>query len=234
VNAHAATITVRDTFSDVRCVLQVMMKGEVVLPPSFVQVPAPRSRAAPRADIVGTRRWAWRARRPRDSSCLLPAPALLCTLPRTPRSIPGVLRLLPEWDGAGSVLREQLVRAGAVWCGQCKRRAQWTWRRRGSRTKRRSPLASRTCESLIFSSRAPSRVATPCAIVKLQTVGVENLNAENVLVTVLAGRPRDYDPLLGGFTGPRHYRYYFLHPQRHDCFDGTEGPERGFTCWRPE
>jgi hypothetical protein len=34
-------------------------------------------------------------------------------------------------------------------------------------------------------------------VVGLQIVGVEYLNAENVLVTVLAGRPRDYDPLVG-------------------------------------
>jgi hypothetical protein len=55
-----------------------------------------------------------------------------------------------------------------------------------------------------------------------------------VLVTVLAGRPRDYNPLVGDLTGPRHYRYYFLHPQRHDCVDEKEGAGRAFTCWRAE
>ena len=71
-------------------------------------------------------------------------------------------------------------------------------------------------------------------IVGLRIVAVEYLNAENILVTVLAGRPRDYDPLLGDLRGPRHYRYYFLHPQRHDCHEPSEHAARGFTCWRAE
>jgi hypothetical protein len=41
-------------------------------------------------------------------------------------------------------------------------------------------------------------------IVGLRVEAVEYLNTENVLVTVLAGRPRDYDPLLGDLRGPRH------------------------------
>ena len=72
-------------------------------------------------------------------------------------------------------------------------------------------------------------------VVGLKIVGVEYVNAENVLLTVLAARPEDYDPYTGAVTGPRTYRYYFLHPSRHDCVDGSSqaaGPI--FSCWRSQ
>jgi hypothetical protein len=98
-----------------------------------------------------------------------------------------------------------------------------------------SEVASRVSYMRIPDFFEPGGNEEACdVIVGLRIVSVEYLNAENVLVTVLAGRPSDYDPLLGDLVGPRHYRYYFLHPQRHDCFEPTESGERGFTCWRDE
>jgi hypothetical protein len=62
-----------------------------------------------------------------------------------------------------------------------------------------------------FTERACDRV------VGLQIVVVEYLNEQNVLVTVLAARPRDYNPLTGKVDGAHAHRYYYLHPGQHDC-----------------
>jgi hypothetical protein len=75
------------------------------------------------------------------------------------------------------------------------------------------------------------------AVVGLKIVGVEYINAENVLVTVLAARPRDYNPHTGAVAGPRMYRHYFLHPSQHNCFDNDNILESSmgiFSCWRSQ
>ena len=74
-------------------------------------------------------------------------------------------------------------------------------------------------------------------VVGLKVVGVEYLNAQNILVTVLAARPFDYDPETDTVAGPRSYRYYFLNPSRHDCHDVNDeeavaGDQNVFSCWR--
>ena len=64
------------------------------------------------------------------------------------------------------------------------------------------------------------------------------MNAENVLITVLAARPKDYNPTTGEVFGPRTYRYYYLNPQRHDCvLDGESADVTSksiFSCWRSQ
>ncbi len=64
------------------------------------------------------------------------------------------------------------------------------------------------------------------------------MNAENVLITVLAARPRDYDPYTGEVFGPRIYRYYYLNPQRHDCVANRERADVTsksiFSCWKSQ
>jgi hypothetical protein len=72
--------------------------------------------------------------------------------------------------------------------------------------------------------------------VGLKIVGVEYINTENLLVTVLAARPQDYDPLTGSVDGPRTYLHYFLHPSRHDCVDAeaTDSSHRIFSCWQSQ
>ncbi len=86
-----------------------------------------------------------------------------------------------------------------------------------------------------FSNKACDKV------VGLQIVGVEFLNDQNVLVTVLAARPKDYNPSTGRIEGSRIHRYYYLHPGRSDCVsseDGLEGTGEGnpaiFSCWRSQ
>jgi hypothetical protein len=74
-------------------------------------------------------------------------------------------------------------------------------------------------------------------VVGLQIVGVEYLNEQNVLVTVLAARPRDYDARTGRIVGARTHRYYYLHPGRSDCRssdaeDGLPDDPAIFSCWR--
>jgi hypothetical protein len=83
-----------------------------------------------------------------------------------------------------------------------------------------------------------STAADQCdVVVGMKIVSVEYLNTQNVLVTVLAARPRDYNPDTDTVTGPRIYRYYFLHPSRHDCRDvddaeAVDGEKTIFSCWR--
>jgi len=73
-------------------------------------------------------------------------------------------------------------------------------------------------------------------VVGLKIVSVEYMNAENILVTVLAARPQDYDPLTGSVDGPRTYRHYFLHPSRQDCVDSNAhaASDQIFSCWRSQ
>lgn len=79
------------------------------------------------------------------------------------------------------------------------------------------------------------------AVVNLRVVGVEYVDRHNVLVSVLAGRARDFDDatqdLLPG--AERTYNYYWLNPNRHDCFEPEEASASSpsnafFSCWRSE
>jgi hypothetical protein len=91
-----------------------------------------------------------------------------------------------------------------------------------------------------FASETSEQVASKfCNVVLgLKIVGVEYVNAENVLITVLAARPKDYNPTTGEVFGPRTYRYYYLNPQRHDCvLDGESADVTSksiFSCWRSQ
>lgn len=68
------------------------------------------------------------------------------------------------------------------------------------------------------------------AVVNLEIVALEYVDPTNVLVTVLAARPRDYDPQRGlcwragefDSTCSPVYRYYWLNPKRHDCLAADE------------
>ena len=74
------------------------------------------------------------------------------------------------------------------------------------------------------------------AVVNLRVVNLEYLNEQNILVSVLAARPSDYNVDRGDVDehSPKTYRYYFLHPQRHDCYEPRESSGAHFSCWRPE
>jgi hypothetical protein len=73
------------------------------------------------------------------------------------------------------------------------------------------------------------------SVVNMKVTGLEYMNEENLLLTVLATSAENWDwrtnDVIPG--GEFEYRYYFVHPNRHDCT--TEGSnEATFTCWREE
>ena len=74
------------------------------------------------------------------------------------------------------------------------------------------------------------------SVMNLRIVGVEYVNMDNVLVSVLAGRIEDYDASTNDLVpgAARVYNYYWLNPNRHDCVDIEEGDGAHFTCWRSE
>jgi len=85
-----------------------------------------------------------------------------------------------------------------------------------------------SCSSADFTER------TQCSrMYNMKVVGLEYINADNLLLTVLAATPGDWDWRNEGvFEGrPFQYRFYFVHPNRHDCTSANE-PETIYTCWR--
>jgi len=89
------------------------------------------------------------------------------------------------------------------------------------------------------SGETSSEASKYCDVIwGLKIVGVEYLNAQNVLITVLAARPRDYNPYTGEVFGPRIYRYYYLNPERHDCVVDRETADLSsksiFSCWKSQ
>lgn len=214
VNAHAPLLEECPVQSDAACVAAAMMRGSVVPPRGFMQV-----------GVAGVQA--------EDS-----------VLPAASSRFAVHFAMNPELDvftgyfdfcngDAATTAFEVTSSYGRarVWTVQTMRAVDLE----GGGAPTESEVASRVSYMRIPDFFEPGRNRRSCdVIVGLRIVGVEFLNSENVLVTVLAGRPSDYDPRLGDLRGPRHYRYYFLHPQRHDCFEPTESLERGFTCWRDE
>ena len=67
----------------------------------------------------------------------------------------------------------------------------------------------------------------------MKVTALEYLNADNLLLTVLAATPGDWDWTTESVISgrPFEYRFYFVHPNRHDCTDDG-APETMYTCWR--
>jgi hypothetical protein len=214
VNAHAPLVTVCPVESKFDCVAAAMIKGRVVMPRNFMDV---GKAGAQSEDVV------------------LPAASSRFAVHFAMNPELDVFRAYFEYCNGGAAMTafEVISSYGRarVWTVQTMRAVDLE----GEGAPSESEVASRVSYMRIPDFFEPAGREEACdVIVGLRIVSVEYLNAENVLVTVLAGRPSDYDPLLGDLVGPRHYRYYFLHPQRHDCFEPTESGERGFTCWREE
>ena len=75
---------------------------------------------------------------------------------------------------------------------------------------------------------------TQCSrMYNMKVTGLEYINADNLLLTVLAAMPGDWDWRAERVVAgrPFQYRFYFVHPNRHDCTD-TDAPETLYTCWR--
>jgi hypothetical protein len=73
------------------------------------------------------------------------------------------------------------------------------------------------------------------SVVNMKVTGLEYMNEENLLLTVLATSAENWDWRTNDVIEGREfeYRYYFVHPNRHDCTtDGSN--EARFTCWREE
>jgi hypothetical protein len=216
-NAHAASVAVCDTHADARCVAAAMAQGAVVLPPSFLQVGVAGAQA---------------------TGFVMPAASSRFAVHFAANPEKAVFQAYFDYCSSGAAQTAFFVSSSygraRVWTVQTTRAVDLEGAGAPSAAEVASRVSYMRVPDFFEPSTADGGGALCDVIVGLQIVGVEYLNAENVLVTVLAGRPRDYDPQLGDLTGPRHYRYYFLHPQRHDCAEATEGPGRDFTCWRAE
>ena len=95
---------------------------------------------------------------------------------------------------------------------------------------------SRTTSYMVIPQFFKCSQANQCnSVVNMKVTGLEYMNEENLLLTVLATSAENWDwrtqDVIAG--GDFEYRYYFVHPNRHDCT--TEGSDEAlFTCWREE
>jgi hypothetical protein len=214
VNAYAPLVEVCPVESKFDCVAAAMIKGRVVMPRLSMYV-----------GVAGVQ----------SEDLVLPAASSRFAVHFAMNPELDVFTAYFKYCNGGAAMSTFLVKSSygraRVWTVQTMRAVDMEMKGEPSK----SEVASRVSYMRIPDFFEPTGDKGGCdVIVGLRIVSVEYLNAENVLVTVLAGRPRDYDPSVGDLVGPRHYRYYFLHPQRHDCFEPTESLERGFTCWRDE
>ena len=84
-------------------------------------------------------------------------------------------------------------------------------------------------------TKADFREQSQCSrMYNMKVTGLEYLNAENLLLTVLAAKPSDWDWDAEHVRAnqPFEYRFYFVHPNRHDCSGDDQGVEVMYTCWR--
>ena len=70
----------------------------------------------------------------------------------------------------------------------------------------------------------------------MKVTGLEYLNPENLLLTVMAASPAHWDAYLDDVRAgmPFEYRYYFIHPNKHDCTSPGHSDNPVFTCWREQ
>jgi hypothetical protein len=216
-NAHAAEITQCPTPDDTTCVAREMQAGRVVLPPGVQRIAASVA----------------------DAGVVVPAAASRWAVHWAQNPDVAVYNTLFEFcrnntPSFSFVVHSSYSRA-RVWTVQTMRAVDLEQQGAPSEAQTRTRVSFMRIPDFLdrrdFNDRACDRV------VGLQVVGVEYLNEQNVLVTVLAARPRHYDPLTGSVDGMRSHRYYYLHPGRSDCVrsdDEDALPEnpRIFSCWR--
>lgn len=69
---------------------------------------------------------------------------------------------------------------------------------------------------------------TSCdSVVNFHIESLEYIDDSNILITTTAGTPRTYPQ-------DKTYRYYYMHPNRHDCLGEAGNSEAVFTCFRSE
>jgi hypothetical protein len=85
---------------------------------------------------------------------------------------------------------------------------------------------SRTTSYMVIPQFFKCSQANQCnSVVNMKVTGLEYMNEENLLLSVLATSAENWDwrtnDVIAG--GKFEYRYYFVHPNRHDCT--TEGSD---------
>jgi hypothetical protein len=84
-------------------------------------------------------------------------------------------------------------------------------------------------------TKADFREQSQCSrFYNMKVTGLEYMNSENLLLTVLAAMPGDWDWEAEHVKADRpfEYRFYFIHPNRHDCTGDDNRVEVMYTCWR--
>ena len=220
-NAHAVRVATCPTEASTRCVALAMQAGRVVLPTALREI---RSSGVAESGVLphaAASRWAvhW-AENPEIS----------------------VYNAVFEFcnnRSAFALMQISSYNRARVWTLQTMRSVDLEREGSPSEEQERSRVSyMRVPDFLDFAHLAGSEDACE-RVVGLRVEGVELLNEQNVLVTVAAARPKDYDPVRGAITGPRTHRYYYLHPGRHDCVrtdeeDRLDGDPAVFSCWRAQ
>ena len=70
----------------------------------------------------------------------------------------------------------------------------------------------------------------------MKVAALEYLNPDNLLLTVMAASPAHWDAGLDDIREgmPFEYRYYFIHPNKHDCTSPGISDDPVYTCWREQ
>lgn len=216
-NAHAAEIVTCETQDDVKCVARAMQQGKIVLPPATRTI---------FGDVA-------------DAGVVPPAAASRWAVHWAQNPAVSVYNNLFEYCRNAtpqfSLTVHSSYNRARVWTLQSTRAVDLEQQGTPSEEQTRSRVSYMRVPYFLGQSDFNERA---CAkVVGLQVVAVEYLNEQNILVTVLAARPRDYNPMTGKVDGLRTHRYYYLHPGRSDCVradDEDALPEnpRIFSCWR--
>lgn len=222
-NAHAIEIGTCAVQADYECVAAHARAGRITLPPSVSTISFGASEANPASHTSQVRpaaasQWAvhW---------AVDPDLALYSAFFRRCRN---------ESMGTNFVIQSSITRP-RVWTMRTMRTADLETTDGDSRNRVSYMLIPDFFEpTFVYDDGLDSRVCD--TVVNLRVVNIEFLNEQNILVSVLAARPRDYDAERGDVDehSPKTYRHYFLHPQRHNCYEPREGSGAHFTCWRPE
>jgi len=73
-------------------------------------------------------------------------------------------------------------------------------------------------------------------VLNIRVVSLEYLNEDNILVSVLAAKMKDYDTIIADVRPDAHriYNYYFLNPNKRNCVSTKDPNNAIYTCWRDE
>lgn len=213
-NAHTVKVGACETESDYSCVAQHMHQGRIVIPRSFYQIGSQGASVASIVNPAVASQWAvhW---------AVNPELSVYTAYFEYCRNV----------SSFSFIVRSSLSKA-RVWTLNTMRSVDISNVGEPSE----DDVKSRVSYMRVPDFFEPVENIVSCSVtVGLKIVSLEYLNPQNILVTVLAAEPRHYNVFTGDVDGVRHYRYYYLHPGRHDCVDSLEeSTQNDFSCWRPE